>query len=165
MRAILPEFEGAWDKFKSSPMGWTRDRPVLEPLLHLFVPRFEEFTILKGPGLVGSPGAQLRIPRARSEISIRDVVWDTLHSAFDAHLAPERFPVEEESCRRVLIELPALLTFLVRIENEAVASVAFEKDHAHARIASVIGRCGRHGFGIVDLPPARLCEHLIQQCN
>jgi len=56
-------------------------------------------------------------------------IADAVDSSFDAHLPPQRFPVEEEGRARIRGQLLTLGALLVRVEQESVRPVALEQHH------------------------------------
>ena len=87
--------------------------------------------------------ADLRAARARAEVRIGLGFRDALDRPFDAHLPPERVPVEEERRPRVRRELGALAALVAGEEDEASLVEALQQHHAHGRPS--VARRGREG--------------------
>src|SRR5205085_12574615 len=94
VRAVAPKLHPFGDDSIAAPVRRARNVLAFEALLHLVQPLFEWLTAVERSRLVGSPGAELRIPGPRREIGIGLCIGDTLDAALDANLAAERLPVK-----------------------------------------------------------------------
>src|SRR5215218_1434048 len=69
--------------------------------------------------------------RTRGEVLVRLGCGHALNSPFDAHLASERIPVEEESRARIRVELRTLPAHVAGEEHEAPLVRGLEEQHPH----------------------------------
>jgi len=97
---------------------------------------------------------ELRPARSRGEVLVRLSVADALHRPLDAHLPPERVPVEEQGRMRVRVQLAALAAAVAGVEGEPVLVGALQQHHADRRRPSALGGGQRHCVGSPD--PRRL---------
>src|SRR5436190_2121143 len=79
--------------------------------------------------------------RPRREVLVRFLRRHARDRAFDADLAPEGVPVDEERRARVRLELPALAARVVRVEDEPLLVEALEQHHPQGRLP--LARRGR----------------------
>jgi hypothetical protein len=82
--------------------------------------------------------------RPRREVLVRLGCGHALNSPFDAHLASERIPVEEESRARIRVELRTLPAHVAGEEHEAPLVRGLEEQHPHGWAAVRGRRRDRH---------------------
>jgi len=112
---------------------------------------FEQRAALKRTGLIGCPGAKLRIAAAGSEIGVAFLIGDPRDGALDTDLAAQAFPVEQQSGLRIGEQFLRLPAFEVGVEDETPRVMAFEQHHADRWTALGVGCRQRHGVAVIGL--------------
>ena len=108
----------------------------------------------RGPAVTPRPPAARRAGASRSTRPTPSALTRST-GALDAHLPPERIPVEEQRRARVRLELAALAASVAGEEDEAVLVGALQEHHADGRRAVRGGR-GRQAPSRAARDPGRL---------
>ncbi len=101
-------------------------------------------TALERLRLLARPGADLRAARTCCKISVSLRVTHMLDRTADAHLPPQRLPVERRSGQRPAFQFSALLAVVIGQKTNPPSSIPFEQDHPDIRHAVRLNRCERH---------------------
>jgi hypothetical protein len=143
-----------------------RARRVLAVALgHGLLARFERRAAVDHRALFGRPRTDARAERARREIAVAFVGAGFLDPAFDAHLALELDPVEQQRRVRMGGEVAALAAFVIGKEDEP-AFVDTLDEHDSGRRPAVRADGGeRHRVGLGELGGERLLEPAIELCE
>ena len=160
---VGPKFDPFGDHAITTPVRRAGHVLALEAARHFVEASFKRFTAVEGPGLVGSPCAELGVAAAAREITVCLLIAHLLDRPFDTHLAAQRLPMEKKSGSRIFRDLATLGAFVVGVEDEAVSPMALQEHHSDRRLAIRAGRRKRHRFGIVDLRRTRFAEPLVEQ--
>ena len=149
--AVLPELDQQRLQPEARPVR--RPRHLADDMLgrdfrHALLQRE---AALQRPRLVGRPGADLAAAGAGGEIGVGLLGRGRRYRPFDAHLATQRLPVEQQRRLGLGQQVRALAAFSVGVEDEALGVVALQQHHAHRRRAVRPDRGHAHGRGIVGL--------------
>ena len=85
------------------------------------------------------------------EIGICFCLSHRCNPAFDADLAAQRFPMEQQRDLRIGGQFTALAAMAVGVKHEAIGTVAFKQHHAHRRRAIRRCRGQSHGVAVIQL--------------
>ena len=129
--------------------------------------RFERRATGDDAALLRRPRAQPVPARPAREVRVGLLRREHRDRAFDAHLAFEFVPIEQQRGQRLERDVAALARFVVREEHEAAFVPAAQQDDARRRAAAFVGRRQRHrvrfevlGFQRVGDPAAELHERI-----
>ena len=155
--AALPEFERVGDEAIAAPVGRPGDGLVGMAAFGFAVLRFEDVAARDHLALGRGPGADAGAPGPALEIAVGFLGGDAFDSSFDAHLALELVPEEDEGGVGVGLELAGLAALVVGEEREAPLVGAAKQDHPRGGAALRRGRRERHRvrFGVsrIVAPP------------
>ncbi len=165
IRSLLPQF----DNFRPDPVtapsrraGWPR---FLGKRFSQFGhPLFEHRSSDDHLALVAGDGATTCPWRPRLPVGVRLIVIDLLHCSSHPDLSVHwEEPMEEGSGEWIRPQLPALVAFLVGVEDETSAVEASEQHHSRGRapLGRGCGNCHRLGHGLASCsrnlePPGKL---------
>src|ERR1043165_6803929 len=90
------------------------------------------------------------------EILVRLSCRHFFDCAFDTNLAPQRRPVKEEADARIVGDVAAFATVVVRVKNESAIVEALQEDDARGGLTLAVRRRQRHRNGILFVYPARI---------
>ncbi len=160
-RAPLPELDRVGHEAVAAPVRRAR-RVVAVAFADGLFPRFERRAAVDHGALVGRPCADARAERARREIAVAFFRTGFLDPAFDAHLAFELDPVEQQRGLRMHGEIVPLAAFVIGEKDEPALVDALDEHDPRRRPAVGADGRERHRVRLGQLGGERLLEPAIE---
>src|SRR5215210_8594082 len=160
--APLPELDGVGLDPVAAPERRAWDLTPLVLSLQRLYPLLQNFPVLNGPALLGSPRSEAASTRTAGEVSVGFFFRETASFSLDPDLPLQLAPVEEQGARGIGFKLAGLASLVVGVEDETAPVVALQEYGAGGGTAFTCGGGQYHGVRLVEVRVDYVLEPLVE---